>query len=175
MLIFSIFCYIFLPEDFPEQWILYQRFSVFVLISLIFAASILFDRLKPFFKILLIAVVFAHWVLSGLYFVNFDTTHKGFNEKFLPGGNLNKKLGGLIFDNDFHNVQSCIHFPDYYIIWQKGIAQTSVIDYRFGIIRRKVSQNELPFYDAWLENHDTITKNYKNLDYKITIKRQIND
>jgi hypothetical protein len=91
--------------------------------------------------------------------------NKDFNKNFFPEGNLNKKLGGLIFDFNYNATQSYIHFPNYYIIWNKGIAQTLVMDYRFGIIRRKVNQNELPFYDAWLEKPDTITKNYQNLDY----------
>src|SRR5690606_8605243 len=60
-----------------------------------------------------------------------------------------QKMSGLIFDYSFRGRRVYIHFQNYFITWQKGISSSKIIDYRFGVINRKVDTAVLPEHYDW--------------------------
>jgi len=164
----SFACYTFLPRDLPGQAILAQRFSVFVLLSLIVVAGILWKgrraRLVP---AVATVVCLAHLVLWWSNFHSFNRENESFTADFFPDHWKGKILSGLIYDYTWRGSPAYIHYPGYYITWKKGIATTSVIGYRFGAVRRKAKLPILPAYLEWIGKFQKYDGRYSSLDYLI--------
>ena len=79
--------------------------------------------------------------------------------------NPQSRLVGLIYANEYRGRNVYIHFPNYYIVWQKGIAASKIIDYRFGVIRRVASEAELPFYEELIADNYSNQPAYQRVDY----------
>lgn len=152
-----------LPPDIPGQWILFQRFGVFLMIGLIIFISRHF-RIVSWYKFTIIGFVFINAFLWSDYFSGFDKVNAGFGSDFLPK-NKNAILAGLIYDSDYRQKIKYLHFPSYQIILNKGIATTSLIDYRFSIIKRKSKQDVLPFYDALMDSINNARERYTIADF----------
>jgi hypothetical protein len=74
-------------------------------------------------------------------------------------------MGGLMYDYEYRGTDSYIHFPQYFILWDKGISTSFWIDDRFGRIGRKADYEMLPRYEPWIGKFKTPYNNeYKNLD-----------
>src|SRR5690606_7187758 len=58
-----------------------------------------------------------------------------------------------------------IHFPNYYIVWNKGVAASKIIDYRFGVVRRLAPESELPHYEEMIGERYSYQPQYSNIDY----------
>jgi hypothetical protein len=127
------------------------------------------------------AVCLFHFVLWADYFRDFQKENVFFSEELFPPQFKDKKMAGLMFDVLYRGEPVYMHFQNYYIIWKKGIATSSILDYRFGtVIRRKVSERELPQYIEWVGltqekyNKKFILDNirrYANMDY-ILVRRK---
>jgi len=161
----SLACFVLLPSLLPGQTILYQRFSALVLISLVILGSILAHK-TPHIVVRagICAACFVHLVLWAGYFTGFNRENTAFTPSFLPEGREGK-LAGLIYDLRYRGKPVYIHFPNYYIVWKKGIASTKIIDYRFGAIRRRVGPAELPPYEEWISLIRGSTDTYRDMDY----------
>jgi hypothetical protein len=81
--------------------------------------------------------------------------NRDFNSGFFTGISNNSRLAGLIYDHQYRGRNVYIHFPNYFLVWNQGVAASKIIDYRFGVVRRVASESEIPFY------HELIGKNYK--------------
>lgn len=170
----SLACYLFLPRDIPGQTILYQRFSVILLLSTIILgaclarsaptrrARIAFHRIT---KIALIVICLVHFVLWAENFISFNRENRAFDQELFREARDGGTLAGLIFDYGYRGSPAYIHFPNYYIVWRQGIACTKLVDYRFGTVRRRAGIDVLPHYQEWGGRYDNYDGLYMNLDY----------
>ncbi len=162
----SLVCFFGLPSELPGQGILYQRFSVLLLIAIIIVGSILYTKpLSNVHRVVLVAVVFFHGILWYDYLSKFDNENSSFSASLFNSIPKNKILGGVMVDYKYRGRPVYIHFANYYIVWNHGIATTKVIDYRFGSIKRTTSKDILPEYQEWSGTTGLIPDEYKNLDY----------
>jgi hypothetical protein len=159
-------CCFCLPSELPGQGILYQRFSVLFLIAIIIVGSILYTKpLSNIHRLVLVAVVFLHGVLWYDYLAEFDRENSSFNVSLFSTIPRNKILGGVMVDHKYRGRPVYIHFANYNIIWNHGIATTKVIDYRFGSIKRTASKEILPEYQEWSGTIGLIPKEYGILEF----------
>jgi hypothetical protein len=159
-------CFLLLPAEIPQQSILYQRFSVFILLSAAVLASRLAAALRSRIAALCIFVVCAaHLALNASHVIEFNRSNLSFTEGFFPDGSSGRILSGLIYDFRYRGTPAYIHFPSYYITWSHGIATLKAVDYRFSIVRRSVPLAVLPRYLEWVGRFDDYDGRYRSVDY----------
>ena len=129
------FCYFLLPNSIPGQAPLYTRFSTIVLLSLIFIGSKVPEMNNKTLSRIAGILAFVHLVLWAQYFYQFNKENQRFAE-VLPDDNT-KILSYMNFDSDFRGRAMYDHFQNYFIVKKKGPSTSMIIDYRFGMIRRK--------------------------------------
>jgi hypothetical protein len=157
----SLFCYFLLPQRIPGQEPLYERFSTILLFALIFIGSKAPQVDNKVFAYAAILVAFVHLVLWGQYFIQFDRENKGFSE-VLPKDNT-KVLSYMNYDPYYRGRMIYDHFQNYFIVRNQGISTTRIIDYRFGMIRRKESGG-LP-YQGYMYYNESPRKIMQKSDY----------
>jgi hypothetical protein len=162
----SFLCYFFLPNIIPGQNIIFERFTVFLMLALIIYCAYSFKRinLNKLSRITIVAIVLLHFVLVSLYYSDFKNETKNFNENLFPNDASCKRISGIIYTNTFKGRPVYIHFPMYFIVWKKGIS-TGLVDYRFGIIKRKADFDKLPYYREWIGDSRDYSDEYKNIEY----------
>jgi hypothetical protein len=69
-------------------------------------------------------------------------------------------LGGLVYDYRYRGRYTYLHFPNYVIVWNKGLAATKMIDYRFVVVTRGERGKEIPVYNEWIGRTYTVEKAY---------------
>ncbi len=162
----AIICFLFLPREIPQQSILYQRFSVFLLLSAATLAGLrAVGRSSRLAALFICAVCAAHLALNAWYFVAFNRENRAFTKSMLPDGSSGRILSGLMYEFRFRGNPVYIHFPSYYITWSLGVACTKTVDYRFSIVRRAVPVSRLPRYLEWAGRFEKYDGSYRNVDY----------
>ncbi len=147
----SVACALFMPVALPGYSFLYQRFSVLVFLGVIIAGSLAAPRVLPaWMKICICAAVAVHSALWLQCFRAFDSANAGFNEELFAGCAADAVVGGLIYDYRFRNVSMYDNFPDYCMVWRRGISTTRLTDERSFAIRRRVGTDVLPRYIGWV-------------------------
>lgn len=174
----SLLCYLFLPHIIPGQNIINERFTVFIMLSLIIYCGYAYKRieLSRVWKIFIIVSVLSHFIIASFYYNDFKNETKNFTPDIFPENSSCKRLSGIIYTMTFKNRPLYIHFPMYYVVWKKGIA-TGLVDYRFGVIKRNTSFEKLPYYREWIGDTRDYSEEYKNLEYillKDSIKLNFN-
>ena len=165
-LLIILVCYLFAPDKLPGQTPIFQRFCTVLILSFIIAASVfLRDARLPWLPRFVLAVVVVYTALWGEYLYRFNVENKSFRPQFFAEMTPHKKLVGLIYANEYRGRNVYIHFPNYYIVWQKGIAASKIIDYRFGVVRRVASEGELPFYEELIADNYRHQPAYQQVDY----------
>lgn len=166
--------YFLLPLGIPGQSILYQRFSALLFLSLIVLGSLWIGRMgRGTIGALIFLLSLWHFTLWAGYFVDFNRENRHFSPAFLPERAPAEILSGFIYDYRFRGRPLYIHFPNYHIVWKRGIACTSLVGYRFGAVTRKAPARVLPPYLAWIGNplhysHENYDGRYGSLDYILT-------
>lgn len=162
----SLFCYLFLPNIIPGQNIIFERFSIFLMLALVIFCAYCYKRvdLPGISKVLIILVVLLHYVIVSFYYNDFKNEVKDFNESLLPNDATCKRLSGIIYTNTFKGRPIYIHFPMYFTVWKKGIT-TGLVDYRFFAIKRKADFCKLPYYREWIGDTRDYKNEYKELEY----------
>jgi hypothetical protein len=159
-------CYWFLPDKLPGQTPLFQRFCTTVMITFIIVGSVALKNVRsralPVFSFVIVAL---YSILWGDYLYAFNKQNRSFNPEFFAGMENRSTIAGLIYDNSFRGRKVYIHYPNYFLVWNKGIAASKIIDYRFGVVRRVASEAELPFYHELIGEGYREMKQYSNLDY----------
>lgn len=173
----ALLCYCLLPAAIPGQNFVYQRFGVIVLLGMIcvlsWAVPMFWSGLPRYAAVIAAAAYSLVWLD---YFLEFHQVSSEFVE-FFPRDRAvaESSVAALICDADFRGHASLVHYNNYQIIWNKGLATTKLAEYRFGAIRRGV--NTLPPYDEWIgsaEGGDTAAAvgrlapeidSYKSCDY----------
>lgn len=166
LLLASVLCFLLLPNGIPQQWILYERFSVFILLALAIAAGALApSRISRLGRSALVGLALLHFALWAHYTIAFNRENAGFDRAFLRPDAAERTLAGLIEDYTFRERPVYIHFPSYYIVWTKGIATANFTDYRFGAVRRKDGAPRLPRYLEWAGRLKAYDGRYAGMDY----------
>ena len=171
----SLAVYIFIPHEISGNYYLFPRFSVFVLISIVFLGSAVSMRENNrILKSVLLAVCLLHLILWGEYFLSFNRENRYFTPEIFPVENKEEVMGGLIYDNRFRGRPVYIHFPNYHIVWNEGIATTCVVDFSFNLIRRKAGTAEWPptIRLEWVGRHGRYSGQFSDLKY-ILVKGDI--
>jgi hypothetical protein len=174
----SFGCYLFLPNIIPGQNIIFERFSVFLMLALVLLSSYCYKRINisSISKVLIVIIVLFHFIVVSLYYNDFNAATKNFNEELLPDNASCSRLSGIIYTNTFKGRPVYIHFPMYFTVWKKGIT-TGLVDYRFFVIKRKADFDKLPYYREWIGDSRDYKDEYKNLEYvllKDSLKLDIN-
>jgi hypothetical protein len=162
----ALICYFLLPTGLPGQSPLSQRFCTFVVLSLIIVLSVLMSNSEA--RQLRSYVIVVCLIYMGLWFeyiITFNVENKSFRPAFFEGTDNDKKLAGLIYQNKYRRSKVYIHFPNYFIVWKRGIATTKIIDYRFGVVKRVASESIVPFYDEYVGDHYQHVTTYHAQDY----------
>jgi len=162
----SLACIIVLPRDLPHQAILYQRFSpILLLSSILLGGCLLREKIRRPVIIGICIVCAIHLALWTDYLHDFNERNRTFTPEFFPPAGGGRTLAGLISKFTYRGVPVYIHFPAYYIIWRQGIATTSLVDYRFGSVRRAVGFDVLPKYLEWAGRMKIYDGRYRAMDY----------
>jgi len=165
-------CFMLLPSEIPRQAILYQRFSMPVLVSLaLLGATAAGPRTAGDRKrktrngraALFTAAALLHLVLWTDYFADFNRENDPFRPALFPE-DARGTLAGLVLDHTYRGRPSYIHFPCYYTVWRRGIATTKLVDYRFSNVRRKAGGERLPSYIEWPGSLDGYDGRYESAD-----------
>jgi len=155
----TLFFYLTLPRNIPGQDYVYIRFAEIFFIGIILISS----QLKLPQKVSSIYINFAigslviFFLIVSEYFYSFNNTVSGFRPALFEKINSKSVLTAIIDNQNFRERPIFIHFQNYYTVWNKGIS-TGLVDYRYGVIRRKANEKILPGFDAWnrLDNNYSI-------------------
>ncbi|MBN1210981.1 MAG: hypothetical protein JXA92_00245 [candidate division Zixibacteria bacterium] len=162
----ALLCFFLLPEGLPGQGYLYQRFAVILILGIIAAGgSFASPKISKIKTVALLTVCLLHFGLYYDYFTAFDRENEGFAEEIISEIPTDKILVGLIADNLYRGHPMYFHFPNYFIVRRQGIAASCITKYRFGIIRRKMTEDILPVYDELARDTTYISGNYEKADY----------
>ena len=160
LLFAALVCCIVLPPEIPREPVLYQRFSVFLFL----AAIVLISR-RPLplrWRAGVFGIALACTALRAHYFREFNRENEGFDAAFLR--RAEGRTMGIVYEPGFRGWPLYIHFPNYKIVWNHGIAGTAAIDYRFGVVRRKAGTDALPVYREWIREHGTYSGEYASVE-----------
>lgn len=164
----SACCYFLLPDGLPGQTPLFQRFCTVVMLSFIILGSLfLKDVTSAGLRAFVIIVAVVYTALWFHYIYDFNNRANDINPEFFADADNNGRLAGLIYDNSFRGRRAFLHFPNYFIVWNQGIAASKIIDYRFGVVRRVANESIVPFYHEYIGEDWGVrpTPQYSNLEY----------
>ncbi len=154
-------CYLLLPDHLPGWWFLYQRFSVFLFLGLIWILSWL---VPPAFiksaQILTVLLVIGHTLLWFQYFSAFNGIAKPFRTLLYHAPQSSGlTLSAIIDEYDFRGSPILNHFQNYQLIWNHGAVPSAITDYRFKLVERLPG---LPPYQEWIHNdsYTNLVNNY---------------
>lgn len=169
----AIGCFMLLPHQITRQAILYQRFSVLVLVSLTLLGATAAgrwtvgarERSAGKARVILFAfTAFLHLALWSDHFAGFNRENASFGPALFPTDQKGT-LAGLVLDHTYRGRPSYIHFPCYYTVWRRGIATTKIVDYRFSNVRRKTGGEQLPSYLEWIGSVSGYDDRYSSVDF----------
>jgi hypothetical protein len=171
LLLASLICWFFMPGRVPGQSYIFDRFSVFCLLSFILLTGGILRTITIPWKIFILIGCMIHALLWSKFYFDFQKENASFNAGFFPGGQ-DKTLCGVMFDKRFRGRNVYQHFPLYYIVWKQGIACARFIDMRYvTLIRRKASQDQLPKYIERSERGFNLARQYGGFDYLLIRNR----
>ncbi|MBN2384700.1 hypothetical protein JXQ70_17635 [bacterium] len=149
----------------PICWYLYPRFSVLCLIITLVLGSLFHQtRLKPVSVILICLIALCFLMLWADFLQDFDRENLSFQSTFLTA-DPSKRMAGLMYDFLYRASSAYIHFPNYQIVWNRGIATTRLVEYPFMAVSRKTDFQELPMYHEWITRDNPYDGRYRHLEY----------
>lgn len=158
-------CYLILPYGLPGQIPLYHRFCTLVILSFIILISAVLPLSQKLMRHYVVGALLIYTFFWGEYIYSFNQANKGMDKEFFAEIDNESRMAALIYDAAYRGKMVYPHFPNYFIVWNKGIAASKIIDYRFGIIRRKASIEELPYYHAMIGTSYIQIEDYDDLEY----------
>ena len=159
----SLLFYFILPDIIPGQNLISSRFAEIFFIGLIlFLSETDFDSRKYLLSVNILLFLF--FIVNIRYFAEFNKVTKGFDKSFFDSVNKTEVVTGLIDKSMYKDRPVFVHFHNYYTVWNKGIS-TGLIDYRYGVIRRKAEKNILPDFDPWSKLSEYPKDRYLNCGY----------
>lgn len=161
--------YLLLPNRVPDCLYVYQRFASLIFLSLILLGSLLqAGTVKPLRNALVVLACLVHLGLWSQYMWAFNREAASFTPELFASLPQDKTVAGLIAQDRFRGWSVYRQFPNYFIIWKKGVATTRIVDYSFGYIRRKVDLDRFPHYSEWEDHNFHYDGRYSHFDYYLT-------
>ena len=165
--IMALFVYCFIPSIANMLYFSYFRFSVLIFLSLILIGSlsvpIEFFKFRPLLFILAALLHFSLWID---YFTAFQKENHDFTPNLFPKNTGDKVLAGLMYESLFRGQPVYMHMPNYFIIWNKGIAANQFVEFPTPwAVGRKVGFDRLPPYQEWLWISKNYGGRYSQVDY----------
>ncbi len=117
------------------------------------------------FRIMAVAVCLFHLTLWTNCLLDFQKDNRGLTRDFFPQETHDKILTGLIFDPYFRRFPTYIHFPSYYIVWNKGIAATAFLRWGYSLFHNDLPKKKLPVYDEWIGKDARFEQDKLSADY----------
>lgn len=155
-----------LPEGIPGQWSVWMRYTVFACLSLVILAStVRWRRLTAVKAAAIAGVCLVHVAIWSGYVTDFQRENRSFDTSLFPEPTTGSILSGLMLDADYRGAPTYMHFQNYYIVWKQGIATTSIVDYQFGSVRRRVGESVLPNNDICDVLDGVPSQKYQRADY----------
>ncbi|HEY0744549.1 MAG TPA: hypothetical protein VGD40_23945, partial [Chryseosolibacter sp.] len=159
-------CYMLLPDQLPGQSPLFQRFCTIVILSFIIVTSVWLNHVTTkALKVFVITSIVLYTTLWFEYIYSFNRINAPFNATLFEGVEKTSRMAGLIYDHKYRGRKVYIHFPNYFIVWNQGIAASKIIDYRFGVVRRVAAESEVPFYTEYIGDGYKKIREYHDLDF----------
>jgi hypothetical protein len=159
-------CYMLLPDQLPGQAPLFQRFCTIVILSFIICSSVWLSEVSArSFKVVVAAAVMIYAFMWFEYIYSFNKINEGFNPALFTEMPNSSRLAGLIYEHKYRGRKVYIHYPNYFVVWNQGIAASKIIDYRFGVVRRVAHESEVPFYSEYVGDGYKPISEYKKLEY----------
>jgi len=167
-LIVSAVCYLILPNRLPDQFMLFERMSVFFFLGAIWTLGYLITKpLHSLMYAMFLPLLILH---AGLWFNFFDD----FNRMVQPFQSLlyrasiaqNRTLGAIIEDYNFRGEPALIHYQNYQLIWNHAAVPTNIVEYRYRLVTAQPGQT-LPHYEGWITGPadiDILLDHYRNLE-----------
>ena len=149
----SLACFFVLPRDLQGQSVVYQRFMVFLALSVVLISGVVVRPsasgwVSRILAVYLVATAGFHFVVASRCFWQFSKTVRPFEASIFPEGGTCKVLAPLKHALSFHTLPVYLHDHMYFTVWKKGIT-SGLVDYRFGAVRRNVGEDRLPAYRDW--------------------------
>jgi hypothetical protein len=143
----SLASFLLTPLHLPGYSFLIQRFPVFVFLSVIiwgslFAQISLHKALRGF----VVVAACIHFFCWADYIQDFNRENAGFTKEFFAAADNRNIMTSLISDDSFRGRPLYKQFVDYFIVWNKGIATTRLLDERSFALRRRVDPGRLPSF-----------------------------
>ena len=155
-------CFTLLPDQIPGQWILFERFSVIIFLSLIWIGSFTLTSqnrivmLRRPLQSLFVLMVILSTVLWTDYFWHFRNDSSDFEHVLRDTPELQgKSLAAIIGDHTYRGRPVFFHFQNYHTLWNGGLVPTRAAEYRFRLITRK-KDAEIPNYTVWMNKRPDI-------------------
>ena len=168
-LVVALLCFFLLPDRIPMQWKLFQRFCVFCAIGLILVGSLLCSRQKTRWLPWVASIAaLVHYGLFAVYFGSFQQENRGFTPELIGDAARDIRVGGIMFETDFRGRPVYLAYPSYDIVWRCGIATSSIVEYRFGVIRRNVDTDRLPAYYDLIDEGRKADGRYHDVELILT-------
>lgn len=159
-------CYLILPDQLPGQSPLFQRFCTIVILSFIIVVSVWLGNTEvKSFKYFVVVAICAYSLLWFEYIYSFNKINPSFTATLFENMPNSSRLAGLIYDHKYRGRKVYIHFPNYFVVWNQGIAASKIIDYRFGVVRRVAAESEVPFYTEYIGDGYKKVDDYSKLEY----------
>jgi hypothetical protein len=144
----SLLCFFLLPHRLPGQDYIYQRFSVVALIAIAVLGGYVAGKTVGWpAKSVMVVVAVAGIALWTDYFASFNRENAAFGPESFPQEAPAAAASAMVFDYAFRGQPLYLQFPNYHIVWNEGIITTAIVDYRFGVVRRKPGGDPLPEFN----------------------------
>ena len=129
-------CFFLLPDRIPDQHYLFERFSILVLLALIWTGSFALPAGCRYPMRLLTAImVLTSVILWSHYFWQFGEHAFAFKGVLKSTPELRgKSLAAIIDDTDYRGRPTFFHFQNYHAIFNDGLAPSHATRYRFSLI-----------------------------------------
>lgn len=162
----AVFCYLLLPDQLPGQSPLFQRFCTIVILSFIILSSVWLGQVQTrALRYFVTGAIVAYSLLWFEYIYAFNKMNRPFNAALFENIPNSSRMAGLIYDHKYRGRKVYIHFPNYFLVWNRGIVASKIIDYRFGVVRRVAAESEVPFYTEYIgDGYKKITE-YARMEY----------
>ncbi len=166
-LLFSLLVYFFISSIQGMLLISYYRFSVFIFIGLIWLGSLFTSGQSMKWRpMLFTAAVLIHFGLWMDYFTDFQKENRDFTPELFPKNTQEKVLAGMMYDSLFRGQPVYMHTPNYFIVWNKGIAANRFVEFPTPwAVGRKAGFDQLPLYQEWLWMFNNYQGEYNNVDF----------
>lgn len=156
-------CFFILPDHIPDQYYLFERFSVFVLLALIWTGSYALPAWgrRPL-RVLALSLALTSALLWGHYFGQFRAHAVALQHTLQSTPEVRgKSLAAIIDDSSYRGRPVLIHYQNYHALFNDGVVPSCAAQYRFSLITRRKDTDVPDYYEQ--------VSRYSDLNYRTTL------